>query len=261
MLFIFIGTDFAISAEKMKIMKKAEMAWVKKNNGKHDITYSYFDGNAWKGSILLSTGNPVNFVPAIANKKNGDTWFVWSSDTGEHYHLYYAVISNDKILAGPVQIKTQLNSNTTPSITIDMEDTPWIAWSGNNGKDDDIYYSKHNGTTWEKEKIVHNENSYPDIFPKVISDQNNSIVVQWTHVEPLKSQKITAYLRNGSNVLKSKDKKDVSSAMNMQNQVSLCLPNVPKTVENLDLAILQLNCDGNQEAIQLKGKSITKYKK
>lgn len=274
LLSIFLGLGLALpvavfALERYVPVKKAEMVWVQENRGNYDLAYAYHDGQQWKGNLMLTTDNIVNFVPAIARNNNGETWLVWSSDTSQEYLLYYAVIAGNEIKIGPQQIVTSLKSNATPALIIDNQGTPWIAWSGNNGGDDEIYFSHFNGNGWAEEKRLHEDNTFPDIFPELSINDAAEVQVSWTNITPSGSTTKLQIIGGGKESLtkdgmhslgqgvKNRKLKQMDHPQEkLKEEIGACIPDFPAGVKNLDLATLQLNCKQSTKVVQFVGKEL-----
>ncbi len=254
---LLLFSNGAVSSETRALQKKAEMAWVKENVTRFDIGYCFYDGQNWSDGIILTTGNPVNFTPSIAKKKNGNTWLIWSSDTGEQYHLYHTIISSDNSVEGPFLIETGMTSNATPVIIIDSADTAWIVWSGNNGADDDIYYSSHDGFRWAQPKRLHQKNEVPDVFPQLNVEKTGTVRVDWTTVDSSGITKSSKYLLNNQKEVDTLQEQQIV-VKDLRNKISNCVSSLPAFIDNLDLATIQLNCVGNAGTVQFIGKALGK---
>ena len=256
-------------------VKKAELAWIQENNGNYDIQYSYYDGKNWLGNIALSSGNPVNFVPAMAKRKNGDTWLVWSTDTSAEYHLYFAIISGDKVLRGPEQIQTGLNHNATPSLLIDTNDTPWIAWSGSNGGKNDIYYTRFTGNSWEQKRNIPDADNRLDLVPILSQKEDGIIALKWRRYGDL-GVKLTSALIAEDTTLILDSQSQAARKKGQQNQIRIsakerqqkfekqldnCVSEFPQNIADLNLATLHMNCEEKGTTVQFVGKKIKTVKK
>ncbi len=193
----------------------------------------------------------------MAKNKNGDTWLVWSSDNGRKYELYYAVIDDSNKVTGPLKIKTDTLTDSTPFIIFDDSDVAWIVWSGNSNTDDDIYYSKHNGTNWEQQKPVHENNEFPDIFPQLSLDENGSVRVDWNSMNKTGAIKHVAILQKGNNKATTTITRKLSFA-DIQSEITSCVTSLPENIDNLELATIQLNCEAKSKSIQFVGKVLKK---
>jgi hypothetical protein len=56
----------------------------------------------------------------------------------------------------------------------------WLAWSGVQNHDDDIYFSRWQGVKWAKPALVHPDNNVPDILPQLSLSLEGKPLITWT---------------------------------------------------------------------------------
>ncbi len=156
-----------------------QVVWPERHNGNLDIYFSRLTASGWTTKIPLSEAPATELMPAIAAGSNGVSWVVWTADSGTKGSDLFYVYSREGGWSDPARIPTGLLFNTAPSIKIDEEDRPWIAWSGSDGKGSDIYFSRWNGNDWEKASRVNQADSTPDIMPLIGTDWNGSPWICW----------------------------------------------------------------------------------
>ena len=119
----------------------------------------------WAAPVQLPLNRGLHITPAIAEDRKQNIWIVWIEQTEEENILRYAVIRQNGTETGRVNPAGQERSYA-PTILIDQNDTPLIAWSGvTTGRLADIYTGRWNGSGWDKPVMVNRKNDTPDITP------------------------------------------------------------------------------------------------
>jgi len=86
--------------------------------------------------------------------------------------------SKRREIGTPAAVPTTTENNIAPYLLV-IDDIPWLVWAGNNDDDDDIYYSRFIDHQWEPAKMVHPDNTYPDILPRLEVTATGQPVVSW----------------------------------------------------------------------------------
>ncbi len=136
------------------------------------------NGN-WTAPVQLSLNRGLHITPVIAEDRKRNIWIVWVEQTEEENILRYAVVRQGGAKVGRINPAGKEQSYA-PTILIDRNDVPWIAWSGVTGRLADIYTGRWNGTGWEKRVMVHAANQTPDIMPLLgLHQGKNTVWVDW----------------------------------------------------------------------------------
>jgi hypothetical protein len=67
-----------------------------------------------------------------------------------------------------------------PSIILDSNGNPWLAWVGFDGTDDDIYYTYWTGNKWKKTLRVNTDDGWPDTLPILYLNKDRIPEVRWS---------------------------------------------------------------------------------
>ena len=72
------------------------------------------------------------------------------------------------------EIQTSTETDMAPSLQVDAQGVAWLVWAGLNG-DDDIYFSNWTEVGWSDPQILNNDDSWPDILPRLAINENRTI--------------------------------------------------------------------------------------
>ena len=139
--------------------------WSAAEGSEVNIFYSVLHDNQWSNPAQLTMGG-TNVTPAITVDNDGIIWIVWVDFIDENRLLKYAKIQGNDIVQGRVS-DALMELSYSPSIIVDRAHIPWIAWSSNTGTDEDIFFSRWNGASWDAPKQVNPDNKLPDITPTI----------------------------------------------------------------------------------------------
>ena len=118
-------------------------------------------------------------TPHIIIEGTGKIWLFWVGKLRNHDEILYTHFDGQRWLE---PLSLNLNPDVphiTPSISLDQNGFPHVAWSAYDGDDYEIYYSYWNGYTWSQEtKIEHNQN-IADTFPSISLFLDTIPIVAW----------------------------------------------------------------------------------
>lgn len=144
-----------------------------------EIYYAAWEDNNWSKPKKLTDDTDNDSSPALALDKNGHPWIAWVSEDGISTSIL-SIYWNGKRWSLPSQIDdVDIYSDTLPVITIDNENTAWIAWCGSDGVDDDIYITRWQGKNWTPPEMVNSNDNYPDLEPAISIDNNGNLLLVW----------------------------------------------------------------------------------
>ena len=181
LLFLFPSLIGAHSARINTATQKEEtthLIWSEVLFGRKAIFYSRSINGGWAPKIQLSSTETNSVYPSIGSGANGQVWAVWVSAHSTGTDLHFTVNENIR-WAFPVKVETGFPENTAPSMVVDDQDVPWIVWSGNAGGDDDIYFTRWNGGTWNPPVQINEDNATPDILPFIGMGEDGLPWVAW----------------------------------------------------------------------------------
>jgi len=154
------------------------MAWSAPVGSGWEIFFSRTTADGWAPAIQVSANGNRNLVPSVVSDKEGTLWLFWSSQEKGHFLLYHARVLPDDITAPEVVIEW-LTNNMAPSALVDESGTLWLVWSGFDGSDDDIFFSKLEGSRWRSPRRVNRDDDSPDIQPLIGLDTDGIPWVVW----------------------------------------------------------------------------------
>ncbi|MCI5144934.1 MAG: hypothetical protein D3923_05250 [Candidatus Electrothrix sp. AR3] len=153
--------------------------WARPQAGRTStLHYAAQRNQQWTEPIELPLNKGLHITPVIAVDREDTIWVVWIERTAEENILRYAKIKQQKTAIGRVHSRGNEQSYA-PTILIDHQDRPWIAWSGVTDQLADIYTSRWNGNGWDKPVLVHPINQTPDITPILGEAEGKKIWVAW----------------------------------------------------------------------------------
>jgi len=74
--------------------------------------------------------------------------------------------------------------DTGPEMAMDLEGDPWIVWVGKQqttDREEEIFYTKWEGSSWKAEGLVNIPDSLGDFRPTIAVDDSGTIFVVWHH--------------------------------------------------------------------------------
>ncbi len=130
------------------------------------------------------THGGVNITPTL-QMDGSIIWLAWVDRAkAKQYDLNYAVL-----LAGSLdviemsRVTTQDNLIYSPSITVTPQGTPWLAWAGFDGQDEEIRATYYENGHWVPERAV-TDNEISDSRPRLKIQADGSLLLSWEQVTP-----------------------------------------------------------------------------
>lgn len=142
------------------------------------LQYASMVNGQWTVPVSLSIQKGLHVTPAIAVDKKRVIWIIWIEQTVDENILRYAIVRPGKIEIGRVG-SPDGEESFAPTIIIDDNNVPWIAWSGVTGKLADVYVSRWNGSAWEARRMVNEINDTPDITPILGIQGGKTLWLSW----------------------------------------------------------------------------------
>lgn len=156
---------------------EAFATWSAPDGSEINVFYSTFHETHWAPPTRI-TDKGTNVTPAITAGGDGIIWILWVEFTKENRILKYARIHGNDIAYGRVS-GAPLERSYAPSIIVDRANNPWVVWAGFIGTDEDIFFSRWKGTSWEAPQQVNMDNNQPDITPTIGLGLNGQPWVSW----------------------------------------------------------------------------------
>ncbi len=250
--FLFILVDICVAQkDTSKELETATLAWVTNVGESFELTYAYYENGSWGKAKQLTNNGFINYIPTLTQDLSGTTWVVWSARVKEGFKLYYATLKRGSVEQPPKRIKTGMSSNIGPHLASGKDGTPILVWAGNNGKNDDVYFSRWNGGQWSKPLRINSRNSTPDYLPKIYVDQNGRASVEWKAMSPSGQ---TLKIKN----LETSEIKDLEYSVNSRIKrkadkvvVDSCLHSLPEKIDDLEMTSSLIHCAGDERAQQV----------
>ncbi|XOF32570.1 MAG: TolB family protein [Candidatus Electrothrix sp. YB6] len=182
--------------EENKI-NRAELVWSQWDGLRHEIYTSSLQNGEWTVCIKLTDNNANNLHPVLDTGPDGTKWAFWTVVRPDGISVEYAYCKDDE-WSEPQKLPIEQNSAITPSVLIDPAGRVWLVWAGNEGGNDDIYYTRYQGTSWKKPKVLHTANEVPDIQPDIAYNDERKIEVSWLGFRDGVYKKLAAVYTEGS---------------------------------------------------------------
>ncbi len=167
-----------LSNGKTATAVQQDLVWSKSDGLRHEIFSSTQKDGAWTDSVKITDNNANNLHPVIEIGDDGSKWLFWSAVRPSGISIEYAIFKNNKWSA-PQILPLEQNSSIAPSVLADNNGGVCLVWAGNDGGNDDIYFSWLQEKKWTDPKIIHAANEVPDIKPEIAYNEEGKIEVSW----------------------------------------------------------------------------------
>lgn len=141
------------------------IAWVDTASGNGEIMFAKWNGTAWTNAaglaFTIANGNISNngggsSSPSLALDSSNRPCVVWADNTPGNMEIYFARWNGTSWVNANGSALTSTNGNVSndsdtsqsPSVAIDSQGNPHIAWCNWMTTDYEILYTKWNGTGW-----------------------------------------------------------------------------------------------------------------
>lgn len=136
------------------------------------------DGS-WSTPERVSSILNSSFGPALAIDSQNTLHAVWTDETFPIQKIYYSSKSLTNVWSEPIVISQPKNYSHFPSITIDSQDTLYVAWPSTlPGQNDILYVYKSVGGSWSQPVNISNT-SNPSYNPSLATDASGNIYAVW----------------------------------------------------------------------------------
>ncbi|MFQ6001239.1 MAG: GDSL-type esterase/lipase family protein, partial [Anaerolineae bacterium] len=124
-----------------------------------EIYLAFWDGRGWSVPQLVISASGGH-APVIAFDGSGGGWLVWNEDGG----LFYSRRDGD---AWGLKREIDTSPSTrdrSPSLAVDPQGVLWLVWSGFDGTDEEIFFSRWEGGGWERAQRVNRDDASPYLY-------------------------------------------------------------------------------------------------
>jgi hypothetical protein len=176
-----------------------EIVWSQSDGLRYEIYHSSGKGDDWQAPQKLTNNNANNLHPDFVIAPNGTHWIFWSAVQPDGIAIEYLVGEDgNKWSSEPIKLATDHSSAITPSALAAHDGVIWLVWAGNDGEQDEIYYSRFANSAWQKPMLINAANETPDIKPKIALNEQGSIEVRWQGFRDEKyTTLVSTYTTNG----------------------------------------------------------------
>ncbi len=161
-------------------VNKGDVVWSQMAGTNQQIFFSTFMSaqDTWSTPVQVTKDDYRNGHPALDAGTNGKKWLVWVAGKDTDSSIHYSVEANGA-WAETAVVPSPLKVNVSPSVMVDGSGNTWVAWSGNDGGQDEIYCSRYIGQKWTTPVRVNTENDVPDILPEITMNSDNNPQITW----------------------------------------------------------------------------------
>lgn len=139
---------------------KPWVVWEEGSDGiDSEIYFAFWDGRGWSVPQLVTSASGGH-APVITFDGLGGGWLVWNEDEG----LFYSRREGDA-WSPKREIDTSPSTrDRSPSLAVDPQGVVWLAWSGFDGSDEEIFFSRWEEGGWEKAQQVNRDDASHDLY-------------------------------------------------------------------------------------------------
>jgi len=138
------------------------------------------------------------FNPQIITDLQDHVWVFWSGRDNKNEEIYYRVFNQyDWTPLNTINLQSNF-PQINPTITLDGKGFIWLAWSGYDGKDYEIYCKFWNGKEWSKIIGITDNSKKDDSFPCISIVSDDIPIIAWTQSGGEGSQVCIKYSENNS---------------------------------------------------------------
>ena len=158
-----------------------DLVWSESDGLRYELFSSSKKGDKWTAPVKITDNNANNLHPVLDRGADGKKWLFWSAVRPDGISIEYAVFQGNE-WSEPQKFPVEQHSAITPSVLADKKKGVWVVWAGNDGGNDDIYFSRYLGKqdkVWTDPQIIHAPNNVPDIKPEIAYNDEGRIEVTW----------------------------------------------------------------------------------
>jgi len=127
------------------------VVWTEWTGNNFEIYYKVYDGMTWGSKVRLTTAGDDSRMPAIAADNAGNLHVVWYDARGTSWDVFYKKYNGAWSPDTMISTSGNANYSALPAIAVDDSFNVHVAWYDSRHGQDEIYYRKSSGTSWEPE--------------------------------------------------------------------------------------------------------------
>jgi hypothetical protein len=167
------------------------VAWQESDGSSTNIYVKYWDGLTWLEYLPVALDVNVGFnasEPSLALDSNGNPVVAWYEELGGNSLNIYVKRWNGSNwvqygAGGPLDI-TPFNTAYGPSLALDSNDNPAVAWAEFGVSSYDIYVKQWTGSSWvQRGTALDVTTNQPAISPSLALDSSGNPVVSWQETD------------------------------------------------------------------------------
>ena len=139
------------------------IAWQDDSDGDSDIYARRWNGSIWEevgagsaGQSGISNNKGTSADPSLAVAPDGTPYLAWADDSSGDFEIYmrswngatWEEVGSGSASGGGISDNT--GTSATPSLVIDADGVPYVAWHDDSDGDYEIYAKRWNGSGWDE---------------------------------------------------------------------------------------------------------------
>lgn len=168
------------------------IVWPRSDGHHQQIHVAQLERGSFLREQSVTSDATQKLLPVLAGSPDELLCAVWVCRQGTRRELWMAETVDGR-WSEPQRIETGNPVNMAPSLAADAEGRFMLAWSANDGGDDDVYTCRRTRDGWGAVEPAHAANTVPDILPRVQIAADGRFELSWQrYVEG------TGYVTQGS---------------------------------------------------------------
>lgn len=168
-----------------------ELVWSQSDGLRQEIYHSRRTADGWSAPQQLTNNNANNLHPAFVIAPDSSRWIFWSAVNPDGIGIEYTV-GRAGSWTQPVKLESGHATAITPAALIGPDQTLWLVWAGNDGGQDEIYWSRWSGGAWQPVRQVNAANQVPDVKPQLLLNKDGQVEVRWQGFRDGRYKQLTA---------------------------------------------------------------------
>jgi len=179
---LILASRLMWGASAVAAPRDAVVVWGKLDGHTINLFFSRKSGNHWSNPEQISHSGLPEILPAVVGDADGNAWVVWVELHGVNGQLWYR-FQRDGVWLPEAPLPADMKTSVAPSLILDKNKVLWLVWTGNDGmdgEDDDIFYTRWNGSGWDSPLKVHENNKVFDFLPDLAVGRDGYPLVTWS---------------------------------------------------------------------------------
>ena len=168
-----------------------ELVWSQSDGLRKEIYHSAQSAAGWSLPQQLTDSNANKLHPAFVITPDKSRWIFWSAVNPDGIGIKY-LTGKEGTWTQPSKLETSQASAITPTALVGPDQTLWLVWAGNDGGQDDIYWSRYINAAWQPPRQVNSANQTPDVKPELLLNKQGQLEVRWQGFRNGKYTKLVA---------------------------------------------------------------------